>query len=117
MYADFGDDPELAYALKLSMIEEEAKRITISEEPTDKDDQSQVTNIQLRLPDGQKLMRKFFYHNKIEDIINYIKKEKNNYAATIKLSTTFPRKVFEDRQKTLKECGIAKSETLNVDIK
>lgn len=27
LYQDFGDDPELAYALKLSMMEEEAKKL------------------------------------------------------------------------------------------
>jgi len=27
LYEEFGDDPELAYAMKLSMMEEEAKRM------------------------------------------------------------------------------------------
>lgn len=49
--------------------------------------------------------------------MNYIKKERNNYLASVRLSTTFPKKFFDDGGKTLKECGIAKSETLNVDLK
>ena len=40
MYAEFGEDPELVYALKLSMMEEEAKAMVIPEEPKDTDDQS-----------------------------------------------------------------------------
>lgn len=65
MYADFGDDPELAYALKLSMLEEEVKKMTIPDEPKDTDDQSSVSTIQLRFPDGQKLIRKFFQSNTV----------------------------------------------------
>jgi len=35
MYEGFIDDPELAYAIKLSMMEEEAKKIVVPTEPTD----------------------------------------------------------------------------------
>lgn len=99
------------------MLEEEAKKIVVPDEPKDADDPSTVTSIQLRFGDGSKLMRKFFSHNLIQDVINYIKKEKQNYACSIRLSTTFPRKQLDDLSKTFKDYGITKSETLNVDLK
>lgn len=37
MYEEYGDDPELAYALKLSMMEEESKKLEVPDEPTDND--------------------------------------------------------------------------------
>ena len=37
MYADFNEDPELAYALKLSMMEEEAKSLLVPDEPAETD--------------------------------------------------------------------------------
>lgn len=40
MYESYGDDPELAMALKLSMMEEEAKKMVVPEEPKDTDDQN-----------------------------------------------------------------------------
>ena len=54
LYEQFSDDPELAYAMKLSMMEEEASRIVVPEEPSNETDPSQVVNILFRLPDGKK---------------------------------------------------------------
>ena len=45
LYQDFGDDPELAYAMKLSMMEEEAKKLVVPDEPTDTADPITVVNI------------------------------------------------------------------------
>ena len=38
MYADYEEDPELAYALKMSMQEEEAKLAFVPDEPQEGDD-------------------------------------------------------------------------------
>lgn len=38
LYGEYADDPELAYALKMSMMEEEAKQTAVPDEPTDQDD-------------------------------------------------------------------------------
>lgn len=38
LYGDFAEDPELAYAMKLSMMEEEAKSLVVPDEPADSDD-------------------------------------------------------------------------------
>ncbi len=53
LYAAYGDDPELAFALKMSMLEEEAKKLVVPEEPGVGTPGS--VNIQLRMPDGSKL--------------------------------------------------------------
>ena len=37
LYSEFGDDPELAMAIKMSMIEEEVKRAVVPEEPESTD--------------------------------------------------------------------------------
>ena len=57
LYQDFGEDPELAFAIKMSMMEEEAKKLSIPDEPSS-DDPSAV-NLNLRLPDGNKIQRRF----------------------------------------------------------
>jgi hypothetical protein len=33
LYTAYGDDPELAFAIKMSMLEEEAKKLHVPEEP------------------------------------------------------------------------------------
>lgn len=53
LYAAYGDDPELAFALKMSMMEEEAKKLMVPDEPDVSVPGS--VNIQLRMPDGSKL--------------------------------------------------------------
>ena len=45
MYDGFGDDPELAYALKLSMMEEEAKKMVVPDEPDASADLSTVIQL------------------------------------------------------------------------
>lgn len=57
LYSEFGDDPELAMAIKMSMIEEEAKRMVVPEEPPASD--PQAVTVQIRLPDNSKLLRRF----------------------------------------------------------
>lgn len=37
--------------------------------------------------------------------------------AQVKLSTTYPKRHFDDHSKTLLECGLVKSEAINVEIK
>jgi uncharacterized protein YlaN (UPF0358 family) len=50
LYAAYGDDPELAFALKMSMMEEEAKKLVVPEEPEIA--ALGAVNIKLRMPDG-----------------------------------------------------------------
>jgi hypothetical protein len=114
LYQAYKDDPELAFAIKMSMMEEEAKKLVVPEEPDANAPDS--VNIQLRMPDGSKLQRRFSTGNKVGDIMNFIKKTRSD-AKAVKLSTTFPKKVFEDASKTLKECGLTKNEALIVEIK
>lgn len=45
LYSEFGEDPELAYALKLSMMEEEAASLKVPDEPADTDDQATVVTV------------------------------------------------------------------------
>lgn len=56
LYSAYGDDPELAFAIKMSMMEEEAKRLQVPDEPPEGPG---AVNLQLRLPDGTKLQRRF----------------------------------------------------------
>ena len=117
MYQGFEDDPELAMALKMSMMEEEASKVKVPDEPKDTDDATQVVTIQFRFSDGSKLMRKFFNYNTILDVQSYLKREKSNFTATVRLTTAFPKKVLEEPGKTLKDYGVTKNETLNVEMK
>ena len=34
LYSVYGDDPELAFAIKMSMLEEESKKMVIPDEPS-----------------------------------------------------------------------------------
>lgn len=72
LYAAYGDDPELAFALKMSMMEEEAKKLVVPDEP----DASApgAVNIKLKMPDGSTQLRRFLISHKIGDIMNFAKK-------------------------------------------
>ena len=45
MYEGYGDDPELAYAIKMSMIEEETRKIVVPNEPTEEDNPADIFTI------------------------------------------------------------------------
>ena len=53
----YADDPELAFAIKMSMMKEEAKKLTFPDEPHASI--PGVININMRLPDGTKLQRRY----------------------------------------------------------
>ena len=65
------EDPELAWALKMSMEEQakEAVQRSVPEEPSE-EEPSAVT-VCLRLIDGSKAERRFLKSHTIEDIVNY----------------------------------------------
>lgn len=118
LYSEYGEDPELAFAIKMSMLEEEAKKLVVPDEPDAANtDPSQIITLQLRMPDGSKLMRKFLFENTVEHVTNFVKKTLNKPTSTVKLSLTFPKKVLEDANLSLKESKLSKNETLIVEIK
>jgi hypothetical protein len=53
LYSVYGDDPELAFAIKMSMLEEEAKRLLVPEEPAA--DAPGAVILQIRMPDGNRI--------------------------------------------------------------
>ena len=99
----YGDDPEMISAIIASMKEDELSQLQVPDEPGDDADPAQVVNIQLRMPDGQRLQRKFLRTNTLGDIMNFIRKEKQGKLTTIKLITTFPKRVYEEGTMTLDE--------------
>jgi len=115
MYNEFGDDPELAMAIKMSMIEEEVKRAVVPEEPAATD--PQAVTVQFRLPDNSKLLRRFnFEQHKASDAANFVKRQTGKL--NVKLSTAgFPRKLLDDGARSLRDYGITKNETLIVEFK
>ena len=115
LYAAYGEDPELAFALKMSMMEEEAKKLVVPDEPEISVPGS--VNIQLRMPDGSKHQRRFLVTHKIGDIMNFARKSIGGGVFSVKLSTTYPKKYFEDATKTLQDVGLTKNEALLVEIK
>lgn len=91
LYTAYGDDPELAFAIKMSMMEEEAKRLTVPDEPAAGAEGS--VTLQLRMPDGSKVTRRFLITNRIEDIFNFVRKQaKKSSSSKVSLSSTFPKK-------------------------
>ena len=73
LYTAYGDDPELAFAIKMSMLEEEAKNLVIPDEPIAS--QPGSVNLQFRMPDSSKIQRRFLTSHHIRDVVNFIKKQ------------------------------------------
>ncbi|XP_063063985.1 NSFL1 cofactor p47 [Engraulis encrasicolus] len=71
-------------------------------------DQSQpVTNIQIRLADGGKLVQKFNHTHRVSDIRQFIAGARPAMAATeFVLMTTFPNKELTDESQTLKDANL-----------
>lgn len=117
LYAGYADDPEMAMAIKLSMLEEEANKMSVPDEPQESADPNTFATLQLRFKDGKVVKRRFFHENRVQDIVNFIKKESQQYGANVRLvSNGFPRKVLEDLTKTLADYGLKKNEALTVEM-
>ncbi|XP_074776553.1 NSFL1 cofactor p47 isoform X3 [Athene noctua] len=66
-----------------------------------------VTNIQIRLADGGRLVQKFNHNHRIRDIRLFIVDARPAMAATsFVLMTTFPNKELTDENQTLKEANL-----------
>ncbi|KAJ3327940.1 hypothetical protein HDU76_010860 [Blyttiomyces sp. JEL0837] len=70
------------------------------------------SRIQLRLMTGGTLNRVFKCDAKLQEIYTFVAAETGN--ENFKLMTTFPRKVLDERDKTLKELGLVPSAALAV---
>ena len=64
---------------------------------------------------GKIFARKFNSTDKIGDIINFVKSEIPTFSE-IQLFTVFPRKIFDDKNKTLIQAGLSKAEVIMAKI-
>ena len=64
---------------------------------------------------GKIFARKFNSNDKIGDIINFVKSEIPTFSE-IQLFTVFPRKIFDDKNKTLIQAGLSKAEVIMAKI-
>ena len=83
--------------------------MVVPDEPAAGADPNTITTLQIRCPDGSKLLRKFNRTNTIAEVMNFAKVEKKigineNYV----LATTFPNRTLSDTGKTLAEIGLGK---------
>lgn len=63
------------------------------------------------------MSRKFFEHNQLQDVINYIKKTSGAAVGKSVKLIIVPRKPIDEPQKTFKDYGIKKQEAFIVEIK
>lgn len=112
--AEYGDDPEMIMGIIASMQTSEVSQLEVPEEPSE--GAEGVINLQLRLPDGSKLQRRFLGTNTVGHVINFIKKSKQSFS-NVKLITSFPKRVLEDPTLSLYSLKFGKNEALNVDAK
>uniref|UniRef100_A0A8C3MPW0 NSFL1 cofactor n=1 Tax=Geospiza parvula TaxID=87175 RepID=A0A8C3MPW0_GEOPR len=71
------------------------------------DESEPITNIQIRLADGGRLVQKFNHSHRIRDIRLFIVDARPAMAATsFVLMTTFPNKELTDENQTLKEANL-----------
>ena len=98
----------------MSMQADEISSLDVPDEPAEGTENS--VSIQLRMPDGSKIGRRFLKSHTVGHIINFVKKSKPGLT-TVRLITTFPKKVFEDAAMTIEEAKFSKNESLNVDAK
>lgn len=90
--------------------------VVVQPEPPATADPDTITTLQIRCPDGSRLMRRFLRATTtVQDVVNFVKVEKRiGMSENIKLGTTFPKRVLEDVSKTLAEIGLGKQESFNV---
>ena len=64
---------------------------------------------------GKIFARKFNSNDKIGDVVKFVKSEIPTFSE-IQLFTVFPRKIFDDENKTLIQAGLSKAEVIMAKI-
>ena len=109
LMASYQDDPELLAAIMQSRRDAEREALDVPEEPPKDADPDTVCTLQIRCPDGSRLMRRVTRATPVGQVVNYVKVEKKmGPNESIKLGTTFPKRVLEDPTKTLQEVGVGR---------
>ena len=101
--ASYENDPEMAAAILQSKRDAERATLVVPDEPTKDADPDTITTLQIRCPDGSRILRRFLRATtKVSDVVNYVKLEKGiGLQDVVKLGTTFPKRVLEEPDKTL----------------
>ena len=109
LMASYQDDPELLAAIMQSRRDAEIQSLDVPEEPPKDADPNSICTLQIRCPDGSRLLRRFTRVTPVGQVVNFVKVEKKMGASeNVKLGTTFPKRVLEDPTKTLAEIGVGK---------
>ena len=94
------------------MNEELLNSFVVPAEPPTDADPAQVSNIQIRGPNGERLLRRVWKQSTtINDLVNFYKKEiKSN--VNIQMVVPFPKKDLTELSLTLEQYAFGKSETV-----
>jgi len=99
-------DPELAEAIRLSQ-----EPLTLEPEPPASAD---TTHLAFRLPNGNRIMRRFLKTQTIKDVFLFLASEKISFEKHL-LRTAVPRLIFDDPEQSLIEAGLFPTATLLIE--
>ncbi|GIL80837.1 hypothetical protein Vretimale_9445 [Volvox reticuliferus] len=70
------------------------------------DDTKPTTSLQLRLPDGSRMVARFNNSHTVQDIRRFVSTSRPDITAAYQLMTAFPNKVIEGEHQTLEAAGL-----------
>ena len=79
-----------------------------------------ITTLNIRLPSGQRKVRRFFQQDTIESVQNYIETcplDPIPFESDVILVNTYPRQLFTDLSLTLKQANLVPNASLIVEEK
>ncbi|KAG2488166.1 hypothetical protein HYH03_013309 [Edaphochlamys debaryana] len=65
-----------------------------------------TTSLQLRMPDGSRMVARFNHSHTVRDIRRFVRASRPDMNAAYHLATAFPNKVIEDEEQTLEAAGL-----------
>ncbi|KXZ55366.1 hypothetical protein GPECTOR_3g495 [Gonium pectorale] len=70
------------------------------------DESKPTTSLQLRLPDGSRMVARFNHTHTVRDIRRFVRASRPDLTAAYQLMTAFPNKVVEGEDQTLEAAGL-----------
>ncbi|PNH10780.1 NSFL1 cofactor p47 [Tetrabaena socialis] len=70
------------------------------------DESKPTTSLQLRLPDGSRMVARFNHTHLVRDIRRFVRASRPDLTAPYVLMTAFPNKVVEGEEQTLEAAGL-----------
>jgi len=109
------EEEVLKKAQELKKKEDKQARLARVPPEPKKEETVGVCSFAIRLPNGERMNRRFYNYNTVQDVIDFVATRPNMEAKEFQLVTTIPRVVYSNPTLTIADAGIVSNMVLTTE--